>query len=125
MDLIMTVLFVLVAYHLGKFIIAWLDLKTIEKEVQRDSVIKVLDKMIREVKVENYHGLSYWFDKENDRFLAQGETNQEIISVLKTRFPDNVFLLPDGQVLGAPNWQPGEKTEAKITQAMFDKFVNK
>lgn len=123
MDLITVILLTIAAYYLGKFVIAWLDLKSTEKEVHRDTVIKVLDKMIREVNIETHHGLAYWFDKENDKFLAQGATSQEVITVLKSRFPDNIFLLPDGQVLGAPHWIPREKTDAMITQAMFDKFV--
>lgn len=123
MDLIDVVLFTLCAYYLGKFIITWLDVKSLEKSVHKQAVIGVLDKMIREVNIETHHGLAYWFDKENDRFLAQGASRQEIISVLKSRFPDNVFLLPDGQVLSAPTWTPSEKTDAKITQEMFDKFV--
>lgn len=122
MDLIEIILFTLFAYTLGKFIIAWFDLRSDVRTAKRDEIVAVLDKIIREVNIETHHGLAYWFDKENDRFLAQGATSQEIISVLKSRFPDNVFLLPDGQVLGAPHWIPRDKTEAKITQEMFDKF---
>ena len=122
MDLITTILITVLAYQIGKFVIAWFDLKSIEKAAHRQSVIKVLNKMIREVNIETHHGLAYWFDKENDKFLAQGATCQEIISVLKERFPDNVFLLPDGQVISAPAWTPSDKTDTKITQEMFDKF---
>lgn len=122
MDLITVTLFTLCAYYLGKAIITWLDVKSLQKVLHKQAIVSVLDKMIREVNIETHHGLAYWFDKENDRFLAQGATSQEIITVLKSRFPDNVFLLPDGQVLGAPNWTPSAKTDATITQAMFDKF---
>lgn len=122
MDLITSALLILAAYYLGKTIILWLDVRSNTHTARREEIVAVLDKMIREVNIETHHGLAYWFDKENDRFLAQGTTSQEIISVLKSRFPDNVFLLPDGQVLGAPNWTPSEKTDTKITQAMFDKF---
>lgn len=122
MDLITTILLVVTAYYLGKTIILWLDVRQGSREEHRDRVISVLDKIIREVNIETHHGLAYWFDKENDKFLAQGATSQEIISVLKERFPDNVFLLPDGQVISAPTWIPSAKTEAKITQEMFDKF---
>lgn len=122
MDLITTIFLVIAAYYLGKIVILWLDVRQGSHEDHRNKVISVLDKMIREVNIETHHGLAYWFDKENDRFLAQGSTSQEIIAVLKERFPDNVFLLPDGQVISAPTWTPSAKTEAKITQAMFDKF---
>lgn len=117
------VLFALLSYWLGRFVITWLDTKQLVKNFNTQKVVSVLDKMIREVKVETHHGWTYWFDKENDRFLAQGENTQEVIAVLKARFPDNVFLLPDGKVLSAPNWSAAEKTDTVVTQEMFDKFV--
>lgn len=117
------VLFALLSYWLGRFVITWLDTKQLVKNFNTQKVVSVLDKMIREVRVETHHGWTYWFDKENDRFLAQGEDTQEVIAVLKDRFPDNVFLLPDGKVLGAPHWTAAEKTDTVVTQAMFDKFV--
>lgn len=123
MDLIDIVLYTLLAYWIGKFLITWLDTKQLVKDVNRQKVIGVLDRMIREVKVETHHGWTYWFDKENDKFLAQGENTQEVIAVLKKRFPDNVFLLPDGKVLSAPNWSASERTDTVVTQEMFDKFV--
>ena len=123
MELIEIFLFALMGYTLGRFLITWLDTKQLIKDVSTQKVITVLDKMIREVKVETHHGWTYWFDKENDKFLAQGENTQEVIAVLKKRFPDNVFLLPDGKVLSAPNWSAAEKTDTVVTQEMFDKFV--
>lgn len=123
MDLIDVILYTVLAYWVGKFLITWLDTKQLIRTANTKKVIGVLDKMIREVKEESHHGHTYWFDKENDRFLGQGETVHDVIAVVKKRFPDNVFLLPDGKVLSAPNWTPSETTGAVVTQAMFDKFV--
>lgn len=52
--------------------------------------------------LEIHHGHFYMFDKETGKFLGQGETKEELSSVLRERFPDKVFILPseDCDILG-------------------------
>lgn len=106
MDLITSVFVIISAYYLGKTLIAYMNYRGEVKQSNHKQVIAYLDGIIRQVKIETYNGVKYWFDDENDKFLAQGITNEEIYSVIKERFPDTVFLLPEGSVLCAPEWVP-------------------
>lgn len=76
----------------------------LNKEIE-DTVRSKLDSIIREVNVETHKGITYWFDKENDKFLAQGETLDEIRAVLKQRFPKNIFVLGQNLYVG-PEFNP-------------------
>lgn len=52
--------------------------------------------------LEIHHGHFYMFDKDNGKFLGQGETREELSIVLRERFPDKTFILPaeDCDILG-------------------------
>jgi hypothetical protein len=67
-----------------------------------EQVIERLNDIIHEVRVET-HGddMHYWFDSHSDEFLAQGRDFDEIVSVLKVRFPDHIFLVPGAGGMGA------------------------
>lgn len=76
-----------------------------ESRLLNDTVRKKLEEIVREVKVEKHHDIIYWFDKENDKFLAQGETISEIQEVLKQRFPKHIFILEQQLYIG-PTFEP-------------------
>jgi hypothetical protein len=74
----------------------------LEKELH-----KHLDDIIHRVRVEKYNGVYYWYDTDDNEFLAQGNNDTEIIAVLKSRFPNHIFYLPTNQFLSAGhNWTP-------------------
>ena len=89
------------------FFVEGLQIAKMEERVER---LKYLNDIIHQVKIETYDGMDYWFDKDDDEFLAQGRTADEIIAVLKSRFPEHVFLL--GELGGV-----GKKTDWKIMKA--------
>jgi hypothetical protein len=70
-----------------------------QQEVER--IKAYLDRIIHRVDVEVVNGVTYWFDKDNHAFLGQGQTVEDLIQVLKQRFPDHVFLLPTEEVVTA------------------------
>lgn len=71
------------------------------KEQRYAAVKQYLDRVIHRVKIEDVNGVTYWFDEDDHVFLGQGQTVEDIIEVLKQRFPDHVFLLPTEEVLTA------------------------
>ena len=74
----------------------------IEDKAQKyEAVKKYLDRIIHRVEVEVVNGVTYWFDRDNNAFLGQGLTVEDIIEVIKQRFPDHVFLLPTEEVVTA------------------------
>ena len=68
---------------------------------------KRLNDIIHLVRVEKHDGIYYWYDDDDGEFLAQGSSDEEIIAVLKTRFPNHIFYLPTNHFISAKhNWVP-------------------
>ena len=68
--------------------------------------LKHLSDIIHQVKVEKIGDFNYWFDADSDQFLGQGRTVEEIIDVIKSRFPDHVFLIQgEGGVAAQTGWK--------------------
>lgn len=69
---------------------------------------KRLDEIVHRVRVEQDEDTYYWFDQDNNKFLAQGKSDSEIIDVLKKRFPDHIFYLESTNNLlcAKHNWEP-------------------
>jgi len=80
------------------------------KETNDELAVKLakhLDSIIHRVRVEKDKGTYYWFDMDNDKFLGQGSTEEELINHLKSRFPNHMFFLPTNHLISAKtNWQP-------------------
>jgi hypothetical protein len=64
----------------------------LELEARQELLAKVSN-IVHIVKEETVGEMVYWFDRDNDRFLAQGKTKEEIIAVLKERFSNHIFIL--------------------------------
>ena len=70
----------------------------LKKELEaREELIKKIQSLVHVVKEEKHGNMIYWFDEENDQFLAQGLTTDEIVKVLKQRFNNHVFIFMDQQ----------------------------
>lgn len=72
-----------------------------DKEQRYAAVKQYLDRIIHRVEVDVVDGVTYWFDKDDRAFLAQGQTVEDLIEVLKQRFPEHIFLLPTEEVVTA------------------------
>ena len=53
---------------------------------------KRLDDIIHRVQEERHGDVIYWYDQDDGEFLAQGQDQEQIIAVLRSRFPDHMFL---------------------------------
>jgi hypothetical protein len=68
---------------------------------------KRLDEIVHRVRVEKDKETYYWYDMDNNKFLGQGSTEEELIGNLKSRFPDHMFFLPTNHLVCAKtDWQP-------------------
>lgn len=75
---------------------------------KRTKLTKHLNEIVHDVSVEKHGDIEYWFDKDTHKFLGQGKTLEEMIAVIKSRFPDHVFLLSDvGGICAETNWIVG------------------
>ena len=86
------------------FASAWNDAK---QEVH-DKMVEKFAEITHRVKIEKHNNQTYWYDQDDETFLAQGVTTEEIIEKLKSRFPDHFFFLEGEQEiykLSAPDWK--------------------
>jgi hypothetical protein len=82
------------------------DAFQIVKLKERVDILKQLTEIIHQVKVEERDGIKYWYDADSEVFLAQGKTIDEVINVIKSRFPDHIFLIQDtGGVSKQTDWK--------------------
>jgi hypothetical protein len=72
--------------------------------VIRQKIQDKLNEIIHRVKEEKHGDVIYWFDLDDGEFLAQGLTQDDIITVLKERFPEHIFFLPTDHYVGFPKW---------------------
>lgn len=70
-----------------------------------ESIRERLNEIVHDIKVEKHHETIYWFDKDNDKFIAQGKTVDEIREVLKQRFPKHIFVV-EGELMVGPDFNP-------------------
>jgi hypothetical protein len=90
-------------------------LKTTDSEL-RKQLVKRLDEVIHRVREEQNNDIIYWYDHDDNEFLAQGRTQEEIIEVLKGRFPNHIFYLDSEHVLGRGTWEPKKIDIAEIVK---------
>jgi hypothetical protein len=80
------------------------------KEVNNDlaeQLSKRLNEIVHRVRVEKDKETYYWYDMDNNKFLGQGSTEEELINNLKSRFPNHMFFLPTNHLICAKtDWQP-------------------
>ncbi len=79
-----------------------------QKREDLDEVLEKINKIVHIVKVEKHGDCFYWFDQDNDEFLAQGTTTDETIAHLKSRFPKHIFFVQSkdqSYKISGPDWE--------------------
>ena len=73
-----------------------------------DKIRKRLDEIVHRVEIEQQGDIYYWYDQDNRKFLAQGKSSEEIIDVLKKRFPNHIFYLESSNhmLCAKHDWEP-------------------
>lgn len=77
-----------------------------ERQSRKNQIVNYLNSIIHQVNVENHYGVEYWFDQHNNKFLGQGKSFDDVVNVLKSRFPEHIFMIENRGVFCAKtNWQ--------------------
>lgn len=63
-----------------------------ELELDIDSKMKEHSKSLIPIKIERHKDVFYVFNHENDEFMGQAETREELEKVLSDRFPGKRFM---------------------------------
>lgn len=80
-----------------------------ENKKELDDQIEKLKSYVHPVLVEQHGDMIYWFDGKTDQFLAQGKSSDDIAAILKSRFPNHIFVVADDNasylLSSATNWK--------------------
>lgn len=100
------ILLAVVVWITSQIILGVMDAFAIVKLQERVDVLKRLKDIIHQVKIEKRGDIEYWYDEHSEQFLGQGKTLEEVVSVLKSRFPDHVFLIEEqGGIAEETGWK--------------------
>jgi hypothetical protein len=106
MDITSIILWAILIWIVSQIILGAIDGYQMIKIQERVTVLKKLSDMIHKVKVETVGDIEYWYDADSDAFLAQGRTIDEVVDVIKSRFPDHIFLIEDkGGLAAQTGWK--------------------
>jgi len=81
-----------------------------KKELEYQELYEKFDEITHRVEIEEHNEQYYWYDKDDNQFLAQGKTLEEITEKLKKYFPDHMFFIENQKekvihIISAPDWQ--------------------
>lgn len=76
-----------------------------KRNERRLETIRYLNKIVHPILIEKHFDIEYWFDRDEHTFLAQGKNFEEILEILKSRFPGHVFLLDHGGFSEKTGWK--------------------
>ena len=80
---------------------AWVNVGRVSE--YKKELAERLSNLIHYVEQEKHNDCYYWFDKETDQFLAQGNTDEEIKQHLNSRFKGHIFVLDENRALFGPD----------------------
>jgi hypothetical protein len=128
MDVISILFEALMIYVIVRVILALLSLnRFMDVMSERSQEIREhLGSIIHPVKSETHDGVMYWYDAEDDTFLAQGRDDAELAAALKARWIDHIFIIGDRYLMAGPDFDVIEITDPEeIGKMLADRIINK
>jgi hypothetical protein len=102
-----------VVYFVLGFVIGSVILKLIRHVVTRRQQLaaedeaawqEYVEQIVHVVREDRVGDMRYWYDRDSETFLAQGKDHDEIVNVLKIRFPDGIFVINNNQMIMGPDY---------------------
>ena len=95
-------------------------------EETNTQVKKYLASIIHPVKSEQHGDVIYFFDEDDDTFIAQGRNDQELAEALKARWRDHIFIIGEKYVMAGPDFKMLEINDPEYVGKMLaDRVINK
>lgn len=107
----LNLLWIATTYCLVQIIFGISDgLKATTQELETE-LYKKLNEMVHRVESEKKDNVLYWFDQDDGEFLGQGANYDELVSVLKDRYPTHIFYFEMNEkeaylISANSNWKP-------------------
>jgi hypothetical protein len=106
MDIASIIIWAVVIWIVSQILLGVNDAVQIVKLKEQIKVLEHLNKVIHQVKVEKVDDIEYWYDEDNNAFLGQGKSFEEVVNVIKSRFPNHIFIIRDkGGFAAQTNWK--------------------
>jgi hypothetical protein len=114
MDITSIIIWAVVIWIASQIILGVIDGWKMVQLTQTVDVLKHLNDIVHQVKIEKVNDVEYWYDEHDGEFLGQGASKEEVINVLKLRFPAHIFLIEDvGGVAAQTGWKITDPDEFK------------
>ena len=113
-SLTISLLWAMTTWFVANVILGILDAFRVVDTELTDKIRKRIDEIVHRVEVEQQGDVYYWYDRDNRTFLAQGQSTEEIIDVIKKRFPQHIFYFEDSNLLISAKHN-GEPVPARLS----------
>lgn len=78
---------------------------SLEADMMRENMSERLEVILHNVKEEVHNDVHYWFDDDNDEFLAQGSSISDVKKHIQARFKDHIFIVREKYVMIGPEYE--------------------
>lgn len=107
-QLVTSVVYFVLGYAIGSVILKLIRLFMERRHQQTDddeaAWREYVEQMVHVVREDRIGDMRYWYDRDSETFLAQGKDHEEIVNVLKMRFPEGIFVIDDNQMIMGPDY---------------------
>ena len=107
-QLIASVVYFVLGYVIGSVILKLVRLVMERRHQLADEDLtawrEYVEQMVHIVREDRIGDMRYWYDRDSETFLAQGKDHEEIVNVLKMRFPEGIFVIADNQMIMGPDY---------------------
>lgn len=101
---------------IGSLIYLFFKDKVNKARAIENAIVERLNNIVHCVKVETHQDMIYWFDHDNNEFLAQGRTTEDVIAALKFRFSDHIFVIDNKYMFTGPKFEKTEVTAENMAK---------
>jgi len=89
-------------------------------------VKEYLSSIIHPVKSEQHGDIIYFYDGDDNTFIAQGRNDEELATVLKANWRDHIFIIGEKYVMAGPEFKMTEiKDPETIGKMLAERVINK
>jgi hypothetical protein len=113
-EFISTLVDFLLCYCAFKLAYGFYQLNVAAKEEKQNELKEFLNTIVHEVEEEKHGNMIYWFDKDDQTFIAQGQTNKDIVEILKKYYSHHIFIVNNEYILSGPDWIPEKNKKTTL-----------